>query len=294
MHVFHIISRSIILHEQSPFEQLSAEADGNHLPLPPALEELYGPFSLPTHVGRPYIISNFVTTLDGVVALNDPAHPSGGDISGSNTHDRMVMGLLRAVADAIIVGAGTLRAVPRHLWTAEFIYSPLSSAYQQLRTTMGKAASPLNVIVTASGAIDLSQPLFQSKEVPVLIVTTKHGAQRIAVQNPPSMTSVSVLEHTDTITAREILQAVQSVLPAQTILVEGGPQLMGNFLAEQCLDELFLTLAPQIAGRTSSIERPGFVAGTLFAPDHPLWSRLISIRRAENYLFLRYRFASDE
>ncbi|MGI9058351.1 MAG: dihydrofolate reductase family protein [Ktedonobacteraceae bacterium] len=282
------------MHELTPLEQLSAQEGGNELPLPPTLVALYGPFSLPVHTGRPYVISNFVTTLDGVVALNDPAHPSGGDISGSNTHDRVVMGLLRAVADAVIVGAGTLRAVPTHRWTAEYIYPSLSSAYQQLRTTMGKAASPLNVIVTASGAIDLSQPLFQSNEVPVLLVTTPHGAHRIALQNPPPMTRVSVVEHTDTITAREILQAVQNVLPARIILVEGGPQLMGNFLAEQCLDELFLTLAPQIAGRTSATERPGFVSGTLFAPDHPLWSRLISIRRAESYLFLRYRFASDE
>lgn len=282
------------MHELTPLEQLSSEVGGISLPLPPMLEALYGPFSLPVHSGRPYVISNFVTTLDGVVALNDPAHPSGGDISGSNAHDRMVMGLLRAVADAVIVGAGTLRAVPKHRWTAEYIYPPLSSAYQQLRTTMGKATSPLNVIVTASGAIDLSQPLFQSNQVPVLLVTTPHGAHRIATQNPPPMTRVSIVEHTDTITAREILQAVHSVLPTQLILVEGGPQLMGNFLAEQCLDELFLTLAPQIAGRVSSTERPGFVSGTLFAPDHPLWSKLISIQRAESYLFLRYRLASDE
>ena len=282
------------MHELTPLEQLSSEEGGHSLPLPPALAALYGPFSLPAHNGRPYVISNFVTTLDGVVALNDPAHPSGGDISGANTYDRMVMGLLRAVADAVIVGAGTLRAVPKHRWTAEYIYPPLSSAYQQLRTSMGKTASPLNVIVTASGAIDLNQPLFQSNEVPVLIVTTAHGAQRIALQNPLPMTRVSVVEHEDTITAREILQAIQSVLTAQTILVEGGPQLMGDFLAEQCLDELFLTLAPQIAGRTDAIERPGFVSGKLFAPDHPLWSKLISIRRAESHLFLRYRFASNE
>ncbi len=282
------------MNELTPLEQLSTEEDGNSLPLPAALATLYGSFSLPAYSARPYIISNFVTTLDGVVALNDPAHPSGGDISGANTHDRMVMGLLRAVADAIIVGAGTLRAVPQHRWTAEYIYPPLSSAYQQLRTRMGKAAVPLNVIVTASGAIDLSQPLFQSNEVPVLIVTTQHGAQRIAQQHPPRLTRVSAVEQKDSVTAKEIVQAVQSVLPAQIMLVEGGPQLMGDFLAEQCLDELFLTLAPQIAGRTAATERPSFVSGKLFAPDHPLWSKLISIRRAENHLFLRYRFASSE
>ena len=285
-----------------PLEVLFEEAGaGTHtLPLPPELERLYGRFSLPEPANRPnhpYIISNFVTTLDGVVALNDPAHPSGGDISGGNKHDRMVMGLLRAVADAVIVGAGTFRAVPRHLWTAEYIYPPLSAAYQQLRTAMGKTTAPLNVIVSASGNLDLSRPVFQSGDVPVLIVTTSHGAQRIASQRIPDALQVSTIEQKEVITAKDILQAVQKCRadpggrPGRDILlVEGGPQLMGDFLAEQCLDELFLTLAPQIAGRSSELERPGLVAGKLFAPNHPLWSSLVSIRREESLLFLRYRF----
>jgi riboflavin biosynthesis pyrimidine reductase len=261
--------------------------------LPPELERLYGHFSLPESANRPnhpYIISNFVTTLDGVVALNDPAHPSGGDISGGNKHDRMVMGLLRAVADAVIVGAGTFRAVPRHLWTAEYIYPPLSETYRQLRTTLGKTDAPLNVIVSASGNLDLSRPVFQSGDVPALIVTTPHGAQRIASQSIPETVQISTIEHKEAITAKDILQAVQSVNNAQIILIEGGPQLMGDFLAEQCLDELFLTLAPQIAGRTDEIERPGLVVGKLFAPEHPLWGRLVSIRRGGSHVFLRYQF----
>ena len=49
---------------------------------------------------------------------------------------------------------------------------------------------------------------------------------------------------------------------ASIILVEGGPQLMGDFFAEQHLDELFLTLAPQIAGRNDSSDRPGLLPGS--------------------------------
>ena len=282
----------------SPLEVLfeETEAGTRELPLPPELESLYGHFFLPEPAdhadrpNRPYIISNFVTTLDGVVALNDPAHPAGGDISGGNKHDRMVMGLLRTIADAVIVGAGTFRAVPRHLWTAEYIYPPLSAAYRQLRTAIGKTTAPLNVIVSASGNLDLSRPVFQSRDISALIVTTAHGAQRIAAQVIPETVRVSTVEHQETIAAKDILQAVQRARQTQIILVEGGPQLMGDFLAEQCLDELFLTLAPQIAGRSGEIERPGLVAGRLFAPDHPLWSRLVSIRREESLLFLRYRF----
>ena len=63
----------------------------------------------PCNPGRPCVIGNFVTTLDGVVSLNVPANPVAARSVGSDQHDRMVMGLLRAVADVVIVGAGTLR-----------------------------------------------------------------------------------------------------------------------------------------------------------------------------------------
>ena len=89
------------------------------MPLPIELATLYGSLRFPQPATRPYVIGNFVTTLDGVVSLNAPGQAGGGEISGFNHHDHMVMGILRAVADAVIVGAGTLRASPRHLWIAE-------------------------------------------------------------------------------------------------------------------------------------------------------------------------------
>ncbi len=61
------------------------------------------------------MLSNFVTTLDGVVSLQVKGHDGGGDISGFNADDRMVMGLLRAVADAVVLGAGSLDADPTRL-----------------------------------------------------------------------------------------------------------------------------------------------------------------------------------
>jgi riboflavin biosynthesis pyrimidine reductase len=68
---------------------------------------------------------------------------------------------------------------------------------------------------------------------------------------------------------------------------------MGAFFAERQIDELFLTLAPQVAGRNETNgfpERPGLVAGRLLAPDRPTWSTLVSVHRAGSHLFLRYRF----
>src|SRR6266480_7734681 len=171
------------MNAQTPLESLFDVVRGAALPLPPDLAHLYGRLAFPPHPGRAYVIGNFVTTLDGVVALNETGHAGGGDISGFNRNDRMVMGLLRAVADAVIVGAGTLRSVSKHRWTAQYIYPPLAGVYQQLRTNLGKPTPPLNVIVSARGAVDLDLPVFQSGEMPVLLVTNTQGEERIRAQH---------------------------------------------------------------------------------------------------------------
>ena len=281
----------------TPLTPLESLLDGNgrdEFPLPPELAALYGPLRFPLRKGRPYVIGNFVTTMDGVASLSAPGLSGGGPISGSNPHDRMVMGLLRSVADAVIVGAGTLRSVPSHLWTAEHIYPPLSDSYRQLRITLGKKASPLNVIVTARGEIDLDLPVFRSGAVQVLVVTTPEGARRVRERGLPASVVIGEAGEGDAIGAREVLSAVGRILPGEIVLVEGGPRLMGDFFAGKCLDELFLTLSPQVAGRDGSVERPGFVAGKRFGPEHPLWGTLAGVKRAGSHLFLRYSFATED
>jgi riboflavin biosynthesis pyrimidine reductase len=279
----------------APLESLYGMDPGENsrdMPLPPELATLYGHLQFPAYAGQPLIIGNFVTTLDGVVALTETVHVGGGDISGFNQHDRMVMGLLRAVADVVVVGAGTLRSVPRHRWTAQYIYPTLAKAYQELRTALGKAEPPLNVVVTARGDLKLDLPVFQSGEVPALIVTSKQGEEHIHQQQLPPTVQVSSVQsrRAGGLDAQAILEAVSRVRQSDIILVEGGPQLMGDFFAEQCMNELFLTLSPQIAGRDESAKRPGFVAGKLFAPEHPLWGTLIGVKRGGSHLFLRYTF----
>jgi riboflavin biosynthesis pyrimidine reductase len=274
----------------TPLESLFDAQRGTDLPLPPELAAIYGQLRFPLQPDRPYVFANFVTSLDGVVSLEAPGRAGGGDISGNNRHDHMVMGLLRAVADAIIVGAGTLRKSPRHVWTAEHIYPPFSALYQQLRHAMDRTAPPLNVIVTLEGNVNFNQPLFQSGKVPVLIITTMQGEQRLRQQTIPPSTEIAALEPNGQISTQAILEVVQQVRPGNLILSEGGPQLLAGFFAERCLDELFLTLAPQIAGRDETIDRPGLVAGKLFAPEFPLWGTLISVKRETNHLFLRYAF----
>jgi riboflavin biosynthesis pyrimidine reductase len=260
------------------------------LPLPPRIARLYGRLRLPLRRRQPYVISNFVTTLDGVVSLNEKGHASGGDISGFSAEDRMVMGLLRAVVDVIVVGSGTLEVDRRHVWTAERIFPPFADDYRRLRRTLGKGATPLMVVVSGSGRIDLGLPLFASGEMRSLIVTSGAGARRLRRQKVPAFVEIRAARGGDAISARSILDQVRRVNSGKLLLVEGGPRLIGDFFAAGLLDEQFLTLAPQVAGRKAGDRRLGLVMGRTFAPRAPLWGRLTDLRRGGSHLFLRYGF----
>ena len=274
----------------TPLETLYETEHGKALPLPPKLARLYGRLRMTLGRERPYVISNFVTTLDGVVSLNEKGHASGGDISGFSAQDRMVMGLLRAIADVVIVGAGTLGVDRHHVWTAERIFPGLAGEYRRLRTTLGKHEPPLMVVVSGSGRLDLSLPVFVSGEMRTLIVTTPAGAKRLRKSRAPGSVEIRAVRSDGAIRARSILDQVRRVSSGKLILVEGGPQLLGDFFADHVLDEQFLTLAPQIAGRNVGDRRLSLVMGRTFAPQGSLWGRLIDLRRGKSHLFLRYSF----
>src|ERR1035437_4806732 len=276
----------------APLETLFETKRGKVLPLPPNLARLYGCLRMPLPPSQPHVFSNFVTTLDGVVSLNAKGHASGADISGESIQDRMVMGLLRAIADVVIVGSGTLGADRRHVWTAEAICPELADDYRQLRTALGKRGPPLNVIVSGSGEIDLRLPVFASGKVPTLIVTTTAGAKRLLKQSVPDSVEIRAIPglRASTISASAILDEVCRVRPGKLILVEGGPRLLGDFYAQRLVAEQFLTLAPQISGRAAGEPWLSLVMGKEFAPRDPLWGKLIDLRRGNSHLFLRYSF----
>ncbi len=274
----------------SPLETLAADQRATEtIPLAPELAALYGPLTLPPHPGRPYVIGNFVSTLDGAVALGGP-RSGGGDISGQNPHDQMLVGLLRAVSDIVIVAAGTLRAAPRHTWTPEAMAPQYATAYAETRALLGKPKPPLTVLVTARGKLDLRQPIFQSGATEVVVATNERVAAELQARALPDHVRVLGLPGEGAIAVRALLAALQPLWPSDIILTEGGPHLLGDFLAERCLDELFLTLAPQIAGRDDPARRPGLASGHEFAPQHPLWGTLVDVKRAGSHLFLRYAF----
>jgi riboflavin biosynthesis pyrimidine reductase len=242
----------------------------------------------------PFVFSNFVTTLDGVVSLNTKGHAGGGDISGFSAQDRMVMGLCRAIADVVIIGAGTLSADRHHVWTAAAIFPELADEYRHVSEALGQRGPPLNVIVSGSGRLDLRLPIFASGNVPALIITTTTGAKRLREQSAATSVEIRAIRGTaNAIPASAILAEACRVRPGKRILVEGGPRLLGDFYAAQLVDEQFLTLAPQIAGRDAGDRRLSLVMGKVFAPGDPLWGTMIDARRGNSHLFLRYSFAKS-
>ncbi len=235
---------------------------------------------------RPYLIANFVSTLDGVVSFALPGRAQAALISAGSPADRFVLGLLRACADVVVVGAGTLREEGRHVWTPEHAFPPAAGEFAALRARLGKPARPTTVFVSASGGVDLEAPAFTSG-VPVLVLTTARGADRLAGAPPP--VRVRSLAGSAP-SARDLLAAVVAETGARLVLTEGGPRLLGAFLRDRLIDELFLTLAPQLAGRSEAERRLALVEGAAFDPEEATWGALVSVKRADDYLFLRFRF----
>src|SRR5579863_1616831 len=278
-------------HTLAPLKSVWTLNQGEPVPLPPRLTRLYGRFRLPATGTGPHIFSNFVTTLDGVVSLHVRGHANGQDISGCNEQDRLVMGLLRAVADVVVVGAGTLAADRQHVWTPEMICPALASDFGRLRKALGKPGPPLNVIVSGSGSLDLRLPVFSSGAVQVMVITSNAGAKRLADQRVPQGVDIRTVRSRGSLIApRTIVNAIRRASDAKQILLESGPRLSGDFYQQRLVSEQFLTLAPQIAERKDGDGRLGMVMGRQFAPRNPLWGQLVDVRQAGSHLFLRYSF----
>ena len=150
-----------------PIERLFEAPELPRFGLPPALAALYGgDFGLP----RRTLYANFVASADGVVALPEEGE-SGRVVSGDSEADRFIMGLLRACADAVVIGAGTFRKAAGDLWYPESVFPAQAALFAELRQQRGLRDRPLLVIVSTSGNIDPRQPALRD----CLIVTTPRG-----------------------------------------------------------------------------------------------------------------------
>ena len=262
---------------------------GDALPLTPELVRRYGgELRMPSR--RPFVFANFVSTVDGIVSFGVPGHDRARDVSLGDPNDRFVLALLRAVSDAVIVGAGTLRKEPDSVWTAESVFPDAAREFAALRSAAGLAPQPLTVLVTASGELDLSLPAFTNGG-PVLIATTAAGARRIG--RTPDRVRVSSLSDGADLRMADVVRAAAEAAGGGRLLTEGGANILGRFLDEGLLDELFLTIAPRVAGRSREYPRVALVEGVAFDATRARGAALVSVRSGGDYLFTRYAFRRD-
>ena len=264
--------------------------------LPQELRELYdGNLHLSASpAARPLVIANFVSTLDGVVSYKIEGKSGGSTISGSNLADKFIMGLLRASADAVMVGAGTLHDISaKSLWTPESTYRDGKRFYAEYRAnTLHKPENPLLAIVSGSGKLELERAVFRTPAMRAVVITTLAGRDELTRRGAAALDYVEVhaLDSSGgSIAPQAILELLQSQFGVRTLLHEGGPTLFGQFLAADAVDEFFLTLSPQMAGRERDVTRPALVQGVQFMPDSAPRFQVVSVKEQGAYLYLRYR-----
>ncbi len=191
-----------------------------------ALADLY---AYPTPVpGTGWVRANMVTTLDGSASGSD-------GLSGtvSSAADKAVFGVLRGLADVVLVGAGTARAEGYHLPKAK-------PGFAERRADAGQAPAPVLAVVTRSGDLPDPDELF-APGTPTLAVTCAAGDVE-GLRSRVGTDRVLVAGEDDVDPAVAVAHLAARGLPR--VLLEGGPRLLGRFVAAERLDELCLTLSP--------------------------------------------------
>ena len=284
---------SIPLGPGVPFESMFARGEQAGAELPLAFQAIYGgDWRLPEPPdNRPHVYMNFAVSRDGRISFDVSGHKGGGDISGFSQHDKWLMGLLRARADAIMVGAGTLRTARRHVWTAEQMFPADAAAFAELRQAEGRKPAALQVFLTNSGELDSQAMAFKHPELPTLVATTASGAERArkVLSDAPHVDIRDFgAAHVD---LADLLHVLREHYGARTLLCEGGGRVYGALLAAGLVDDEFVTLCPVMVGSPpEGPPRPALVDGVAFAPDAAPRTQLIALRRVENLLFLHSRY----
>ncbi|MDX6584035.1 MAG: hypothetical protein QOI10_3219 [Solirubrobacterales bacterium] len=216
---------------------------------------------------RPYVITNFALTLDGHATISGRS----GAI-GSNADTAMLVGL-RSRVDAVMIGAGTMRA-ERY---GRVIGDP---AKRERREREGLPADPLMVIV--SGRLDLpwDAPLFTEGHGRVLIATCSED------DPPPTETPCELFRRPGELDLATLLAHLRSECAVRALLCEGGPRLHGQLIDGGLVDELFVTHAPKLAGGVG----PGLVS-QLPESERPLEIGWLLAEESTGELFGRYLVA---
>ncbi|MGE5204272.1 MAG: RibD family protein [Chlamydiota bacterium] len=263
----------------------------------------YGKLGFPAPpADRPWIISNFVQTLDGITSWKGE-HALGSDISRS-AEDRWLMDLLRAHADAVLLGSKTLAAEKTVLGPTSrgATYTIEDPALRDLRSRLGRRRETI-IFVTGSAALNLSDyAVFDGDKVDAVILTAQAGAAKLAPQLAmhPHV-RLLVAGDSNVVDLPAAMRLLTRELGIRLLLCEGGPTLYGYMSRAGLIDEKFLTISPVEAGQIIPEEqeagllegparlRPTTFSAPGFTPEKAPWWHWISCRRVGDHEFNRYR-----
>ena len=213
------------------------------------------------HPDRPYLVLNMVTTADGRATIGGRSGPIG------NQADQDLFHALRTRVDAVMVGAGTLRAEKY----GRLVRKP---ERREARIAAGLDPDPLAVIV--SGRLDLPEdlPLLHEPEQRVLIATFSDAE----LPGP----GIEYLRFNGGAVDIPRLLAILRGRGVRSVLCEGGPTLNAELLRAGGVDELFHCIAPKLAGEPDA---PTMVTGVL---HEPVEMKLVRLLESDNHLFARF------
>jgi len=217
-------------------------------------------YAYPDGLTAPFVRVNVVSSTDGAVSVDGTSSGLGSDA------DRRVFGLLRELAEVVLVGAGTVRA---------------ENYRGARRPTRGRTTPPPIAVVTGSADLDPTSRLFTDTAVAPIVLTLASAPAPRRDRLAAAGGDVVVLERLtpDTVLAELARRGLHRVL------CEGGPSLLGTFAAADAVDELCLTLAPLLTGGTAC----RIAWGPDGSPIRPLV--LVGALHASGVLLLRYRRA---
>lgn len=214
-------------------------------------------------VDRPYLVTNMVASLDGKATADGQTRALSSEV------DRTLFHHLRTQADGLLVGAGTVRA-------ERYGRATKSEELRAKREREGLAPEPLTVIVSARLDLSPELPLLQATGAPVVIATgAEHELEGVAAE----VTYLRTGEDLPLMLAR--LREDHGV---RSLLCEGGPTLNSYLLAAGLVDELFLSVSPQVLGGADALT---IVAGRVLG--EPLGAELVWLCEAGGELFGRWR-----